>query len=442
MISKRPVKYQSNLTPLVFDAPGMLQRTMSWSPENTITSIVDGIHPLASQSFSYDLADRLTYASGVYGMITYSYDGNGNRLSKTDAAGTQSYAYQAGTNHLVQTITPWARYTYDGAGNQTRASWFSYSYGADNRLSQTASAYNGLVYGSYVYNGKGERAIRHGIYGGGTTYYVYDEQGQLLGEYDANGTSINEYAYGPTGREARLAYWGGIYTYYNDHLGTAQVITNASQNVLWEADYKPFGEVAAVRRNPNGNAWQFWNNLRFPGQIWDYSSQTIYNYFRNLDPKTGRYTQHDPIGLNGGMNPFAYVGGNPVIYVDPKGLVQIDIGGSFAGGNYSSTLYDSMSNTGLWGTGFFPIESTLVKSFTTELIGGGISIIFPQPSNNNTPSDGITTYIGASRSLSLGFDNSKGEVSINVGLGFSPTGPVSFEYETPNKRSSLSQCGR
>jgi len=83
MISKRPAKYQSNLTPLVFNAPSMLQRTMNWSPENTITSIVDGINPLASQSFSYDLADRLTYASSVYGVITYSYDGNGNRLSKT-----------------------------------------------------------------------------------------------------------------------------------------------------------------------------------------------------------------------------------------------------------------------------------------------------------------------------------------------------------------------
>jgi len=67
-------------------------------------------------------------------------------------------------------------------------------------------------------------------------------------------------------------------------------------------------------------AWQFWNNLRFPGQIWDYSSQTSYNYFRNLDPKTGRYTQHDLIGLNGGMNPFAYVGGNPITQRDANGL--------------------------------------------------------------------------------------------------------------------------
>jgi RHS repeat-associated protein len=57
----------------------------------------------------------------------------------------------------------------------------------------------------------------------------------------------------------------------------------------------------------------------FPGQ-----SRTLadlyYNRYRDYDPTTGRYIQADPIGLDGGSNPYLYAGANPVNWADPLGL--------------------------------------------------------------------------------------------------------------------------
>ena len=45
-----------------------------------------------------------------------------------------------------------------------------------------------------------------------------------------------------------------------------------------------------------------------------------YNYFRDYSPDIGRYIESDPIGLDGGMNTYSYVVGNPLLAIDTLGL--------------------------------------------------------------------------------------------------------------------------
>jgi RHS repeat-associated protein len=108
------------------------------------------------------------------------------------------------------------------------------------------------------------------------------------------------------------------YYIYADHINTPRVITRASDNAMvWRWDHAdPFGTTA-----PDASlAGAFAYNLRFPGQLFDAESGLHQNYFRDYDPKTGRYLTSDPIGLAGGINTYGYVEGNPLSYQDPYGL--------------------------------------------------------------------------------------------------------------------------
>ena len=83
--------------------------------------------------------------------------------------------------------------------------------------------------------------------------------------------------------------------------------------VVWEAEYDPFGEATIIAQNEP-------LDLRLPGQIYDAETGTHYNRYRDYDPQTGRYQTSDPIGLEGGVNTYAYAEGLPNLLTDVLGL--------------------------------------------------------------------------------------------------------------------------
>ncbi|WP_181382042.1 RHS repeat-associated core domain-containing protein, partial [Salmonella enterica] len=81
-----------------------------------------------------------------------------------------------------------------------------------------------------------------------------------------------------------------------------------------------FGENAADISNSGA---YFHQPLRLPGQYFDDETGLHYNLFRYYAPECGRFVSQDPIGLNGGINLYAYAP-NPLSYIDPLGLSNLN----------------------------------------------------------------------------------------------------------------------
>ena len=112
-----------------------------------------------------------------------------------------------------------------------------------------------------------------------------------------------------------------VYYIHTDQLNTPRLITDSNNAKVWEwSNDDPFGNNPP-NDDPNATGSHFNFNQRFAGQYFDKETNTNYNYFRDYDPELGTYRQSDPIGLAGGINTYTYVKGNPISYVDPRGLM-------------------------------------------------------------------------------------------------------------------------
>jgi len=104
--------------------------------------------------------------------------------------------------------------------------------------------------------------------------------------------------------------------YYHDNLiGTTRFMTDANGNKIEEAVYTAFGEPVSgdPRRFGYAGAWGYQTDV--PGDM-----PYMHVGHRYYDPSTGRFLQRDPIGIEGGLNVYAYVEGSPTRWIDPAGL--------------------------------------------------------------------------------------------------------------------------
>lgn len=310
---------------LTEDSPRFIKASLSY-PNSSIDSrvynydpngnVIDITSPSGLHGYGYDALDRLTGdAQTGIDAIGLDYDANGNRSSRTQGASVVPYNYKPNSN--VLSGINGSDVTYDTLGNRTsdRGGNRHFIYNDAGRLLRV---YEGAVtkitykYG-YTYNALGQRTRKRTA--NGTTVYHYDLNGQIISETGSDGQLIRDYVWRDTEPVAQIDVAGAVETVsylHTDHLLTPRLATDASGVVVWRWQGEAFGNT-----QPSGSVTV---NLRFPGQYYDSETGLHYNWNRYYEPSTGRYITSDPIGLDGGLNTFGYVGGNPLQHFDTNGL--------------------------------------------------------------------------------------------------------------------------
>ncbi len=164
---------------------------VGYDPASRIQTIVENGVPANTNTYGYDLLDRLTSYSGASPSQAFTYDAVGNRSTKTVGAATSNYSYPSTSNRLSTITGAESRtYTHDAVGSITADGTRTFGYDTRGRMTQSVGSAGTT---NYSINAVGQRVRKANA--SEDTVYHYDAQGRLIAESTAAGAVQKEYIY-------------------------------------------------------------------------------------------------------------------------------------------------------------------------------------------------------------------------------------------------------
>jgi RHS repeat-associated protein len=306
------------------------------------------------RSFDYDGLHRVkadtvkTAAGAVVASIAYGYDPNDNLTSKTTTgfAGAAANTY---TYDLANRLTSWTAgsttvaYAYDASGNRTQVGANVYTYDARDQLtSDGATTYHYTARGTVdsQTSTSGTVSSTSDAYGQtitqGTQTYAYDAPGRLLTATPNSGTATHfaytgtgntlasdgtsTYSRSPTGGLVGIgtpgSSGGGVLAYTDAHKDVVGDFTATGTSLSGSTAYDPLGNVLATSNQAG--------QLGYQSGWTDPTTKRVNMAARWYNPATGQFTSRDTIEQpaapnSASFNPFAYADDNPMTGTDPTG---------------------------------------------------------------------------------------------------------------------------
>ena len=291
-----------------------------------------------TQHFDYDLLDRMTTdtttTGGVSDIRSFVSDGANNLTTLRG----QTFTYNA-DNQISN-----AGFVHDDDGNLTHipasvgnSTVHTYTYDDLARLKSYHDATHDFTFG---YRPDGLRAWKEDN-AGHRAYFFYDGD-TLHNETDAAGTMTRSFLWGASGLLQSWTPQEGLIDYAFDTQGsvTARHIhgEDGSTQAQWDEvrQYDAWGQKQRFQTLPipTSTGPTFPDPVGFGGQ-WGYYTDAettasgvpglILCTHRYYNPDLARWLTRDPIGYDGGINVYAYCENDPAGLVDPSGLEAVTV---------------------------------------------------------------------------------------------------------------------